>query len=87
MKADRRWWNDEAYERETASFDAEHPLSRDTWESLQRNRREIARRTACEPWWGPSPLDFIRARTEAGLEIRIRLRLEFPAQCGVAYLP
>lgn len=35
-----RWWNAGRYERECAAFDAEHPLSREVWESLQRSERE-----------------------------------------------
>jgi hypothetical protein len=33
-----RWWNTGRYERECVEFDAEHPLSREVWESLQRMR-------------------------------------------------
>lgn len=43
LTADRgitpRWWNAGRYEAECAAFDAEHPLSRQVWESLQRSER------------------------------------------------
>lgn len=85
MKADRRWWNDGRYASETAAFDVAQPLSRETWESLQRSDREQAHRMACEPF-GPSPLRFIRATTESGLEIRIKLDIQFPTHIGIAYI-
>lgn len=85
MKADRRWWNEGRYEQECAAFDAAAPLSRETWESLQRDRREQFRRMACEPADIPYT-DSINAVTEGGLAIRVKLLVQFPMHCGVAYL-
>jgi hypothetical protein len=82
MKADRRWWNDGRYEQECAAFDVAHPQSSETWDSLQRSRRESSMALALQPLHP----DFINVRTEAGLEIRVKLRIDFPMHCGVAYL-
>lgn len=42
-----RWWNAGRYEAECAAFDAEHPLSREVWDSLQRSEREAFAEWCC----------------------------------------
>lgn len=85
-----RWWNQGRYERECAEFDVLHPLARETWESLQRIRDRQARDDACASYWGEPRFepctDGINAITEGGIAIRVKLHIQFPLHCGVAYL-
>lgn len=78
-----RWWNVGRYERECAEFDAAQPEARRVWESLQRHRRAELIELALMPW---PQLDSINAITEGGLANRVKLHIDFPMHCGVAYL-
>lgn len=59
------------------------------WWNAGRYERECAREASYLPWiLGPHPGDpsAIRAVTESGLQIWVKLHINFPMHIGVAYL-
>lgn len=56
------------------------------WWNAGRYERERAREAVYLPWLTSPPPGAIRAVTEHGLEIWVKLHINFPMHIGVAYL-